>query len=153
CVKMICKLAREPRFQDDFALQTAVANRLLALRVRSTLVAQIGIEIASVSVSAAQGRVVLDGMTSTGGLPARAEKWAGEVAGVREVEPRIASMPSHGREPVYPRRPVRMIGAFAVGGVFDISARLMGRWLTEHMGQQFVIENRLGQRGYPTTEA
>jgi len=92
-------------------------------------------------------------MTSTGGLPARAEKLAREVAGVREVESRIDSMPSHGRESVYPRRPVRIIGAFAVGGAFEISARLVGRWLTEHMGQQFVIENRLGQRGYPTTEA
>jgi tripartite-type tricarboxylate transporter receptor subunit TctC len=123
------------------------------MRVRSTLVAQIGVEMASVSVSAAHGRVVLDGMTSTGGLPARAEKLAREVAGVHEVESRIDSVPSHGHEFVYPRRSVRIIGAFAVGGAFDISARLVGRWLTEHMGQQFVIENRLGQRGYPTTEA
>jgi osmotically-inducible protein OsmY len=59
-------------------------SRMLAQRVRSTLVAQIGAEMASVSVAAAQGRVVLDGMTSTGGLPARAEKLAREVAGVRE---------------------------------------------------------------------
>ncbi len=153
CVKSICELAREQRFQDDLALQTAVADKLLALRVRSTLVAQIGAEMASVSVAAAQGRVFLDGMTSTGGLPARAERLARHVPGVREVESRIDSMPSHGRESVYPRRPVRIIGAFGVGGAFDVSARLVGRWLTEHMGQQFVIENRLGQRGYPTTEA
>jgi tripartite-type tricarboxylate transporter receptor subunit TctC/cytidylate kinase len=153
CVELICKLAREQRFQDDLALHTAVADKLLALRVRSTLVAQIGTEMASVSVAAAQGRVFLDGMTSTGGLPARAERLARDVPGVREVESRIDSMPSHGRESVYPRRPVRIIGAFGVGGAFDVSARLVGRWLTEHMGQQFVIENRLGQRGYPTTEA
>lgn len=152
CVKAICELAREQRFLDDLALQTAVTDKLLAMRVRSTLVAQIGVEMASLSVSAAQGRVVLDGMTSTGGLPARVEKLAREVTGVREVESRIDSVPSHGHEFIYPRRSVRIIGAFAVGGAFDISARLVGRWLTEHMGQQFVIENRLGERGYPTTE-
>src|SRR5258708_14238325 len=119
CVKLICKLAGEQRFQDDLALQTAVADNLLALRVRSTLVAQIGAEMARVSVAAPQGRLVLDGMTSTEGLPARAEKLAREVAGVCEVEARIDSMPSHGRESVYPRRPVHIIGAFAVGGAFD----------------------------------
>jgi tripartite-type tricarboxylate transporter receptor subunit TctC/cytidylate kinase len=153
CVKMICELAREQRFQDDIALQTAIADKLLALKVRSTLVAQIGGEAATIAVSAAHGKVVLDAITSTGSLPARAENLARGIDGVREVESRIDSIPSHGRESFYPRRPVRIIGAFAVGGAFDISARLVGQWLSEHMGQRFVIENRLGQRGYPTTEA
>ena len=153
CVKMICELAREQRFQDDIALQTAIADKLLALKVRSTLVAQIGGEAATIAVSAAHGKVVLDAITSTGSLPARAENLARGIDGVREVESRIDSIPSHGRKSFYPRRPVRIIGAFAVGGAFDISARLVGQWLSEHMGQRFVIENRLGQRGYPTTEA
>jgi tripartite-type tricarboxylate transporter receptor subunit TctC/cytidylate kinase len=153
CVRMICEFAREQRFQDDLALQAAIADKLLAMRVRSTLVAQIGSEMANISVSAAHGKVVLDGMTSKGGLPARAETLANGIDGVREVESRISNMPSRGRESFYPSRPVRIIGAFAVGGAFDISARLVGQWLTEHMGQRFVIENRLGQRGYPTTEA
>jgi tripartite-type tricarboxylate transporter receptor subunit TctC/cytidylate kinase len=153
CVKMICELARQQRFQDDMALQTAIADKLLALRVRSTLVAQIGVEAATISVSAAHGKVVLDAITSTGGLPARAEHLVRGIDGVREVESRIDSIPSHGRESFYPRRAVRIIGAFAVGGAFDISARLVAQWLSEHMGQRFVIENRLGQRGYPTTEA
>ena len=153
CVKMICELARDLRFQDDLALQTAIADKLLSLRVRSTLSAQIGVEMASISVSAAHGKVVLAGITSNGNLRARAEKLARGIDGVREIESRITSMPSHGQGAFYPRRPVRMIGAFAVGGAFDISARLVGKWLTEHMGQQFVIENRLGQRGYQTTEA
>jgi tripartite-type tricarboxylate transporter receptor subunit TctC/cytidylate kinase len=153
CVKMVCDLARKQRFQDDLTLQTAIADKKLALSVRSTLVSTIGAEMASVSVSAAQGRIVLDGMTSKGGLPARLVRLAREIDGVREVESRIESFPSHGREASYPRRPVRMIGAFALGGAFDISARLIGQRLTEQMGQPFVVENRLGQRGYPTTEA
>jgi tripartite-type tricarboxylate transporter receptor subunit TctC len=146
-------LRRNSDSKDDLASQTAIADKLLALQVNSTLVAQIGAEMATVSVSAADGKVVLDGITSKGGLPARAEKLAGGIDGVREVESRIDSMPTQGRTSFYPRRPVRIIGAFAVGGAFDISARLVGQWLTEHMGQRFVIENRLGQRGYPTTEA
>src|SRR5258708_17496514 len=95
CVKLIANLAGEQRFQDDLALQTAVADNLLALRVRSTLVAQIGAEMARVSVAAAQGRVVLDGMTNTGGLPAPAEKLAPELAGACACQSRIDTMPTH----------------------------------------------------------
>jgi tripartite-type tricarboxylate transporter receptor subunit TctC len=44
----------------------------------------------------------------------------------------------------YPTRPVRWIVGFAPGGGNDIVARLMGQWLSERLGQQFVIENRPG---------
>jgi tripartite-type tricarboxylate transporter receptor subunit TctC len=44
----------------------------------------------------------------------------------------------------YPARPVRIVVGYPPGGPTDIFARLMGQWLTEHMGQQFVIENRPG---------
>src|SRR6266699_554012 len=42
----------------------------------------------------------------------------------------------------YPTRPVRWIVGFAPGGGVDIMARLIGQWLSERLGQPFVIENR-----------
>jgi tripartite-type tricarboxylate transporter receptor subunit TctC len=44
----------------------------------------------------------------------------------------------------YPTRPVRIIVGFAAGGIVDVFARLMGQWLSERTGQQFVVENRTG---------
>ena len=42
----------------------------------------------------------------------------------------------------YPSRPVRIIAGFAAGGGVDITARLIGQWLGERLGQPFVTENR-----------
>src|SRR3954463_305850 len=53
----------------------------------------------------------------------------------------------------YPKRPVRLIVANAAGGAADIFARLMGRWLSERAGQQFIIENRPGGGTNIATEA
>ncbi|HEY7247351.1 MAG TPA: tripartite tricarboxylate transporter substrate binding protein [Xanthobacteraceae bacterium] len=44
----------------------------------------------------------------------------------------------------YPARPVKIIVPVPPGGALDINARLMGQWLSDHMGQPFVIENRPG---------
>jgi tripartite-type tricarboxylate transporter receptor subunit TctC len=57
------------------------------------------------------------------------------------------------RAQTYPTRPVRIIVGFAAGGVSDILTRLMGQWLSDRLGQQFVIENRTGAGGNVATEA
>jgi tripartite-type tricarboxylate transporter receptor subunit TctC len=53
----------------------------------------------------------------------------------------------------YPSRAVRIIVGFAAGGAYDIVARLMGQWLSERLGQAFVIENRPGAGSNIATEA
>ncbi len=53
----------------------------------------------------------------------------------------------------YPTRPVRIVVGYAAGGGTDLVARLMGQWLSERLGQQFVIENRTGAATNVGTEA
>src|SRR6516164_10095304 len=51
------------------------------------------------------------------------------------------------RAQTYPSRPVRWIVSFAAGGPNDIVARIVGQYLSDHLGQQLVIENRAGAAG------
>jgi tripartite-type tricarboxylate transporter receptor subunit TctC len=53
----------------------------------------------------------------------------------------------------YPSRPVGLVAGFAPGGGVDITARVIGQWLSERLGQQFVIENRPGASSNVATEA
>src|SRR5262249_22964926 len=53
----------------------------------------------------------------------------------------------------YPSRPVRIISGFPPGGVNDTYARLIGQWLSERLGQPFVVENRSGAGTNIATEA
>jgi tripartite-type tricarboxylate transporter receptor subunit TctC len=57
------------------------------------------------------------------------------------------------RAQAYPTRPVRIIVPVTAGAVNDILARLMGQWLSERLGQQFVIDNRPGGGSKIGTEA
>ena len=57
------------------------------------------------------------------------------------------------RAQAYPSRPVRIVVGFAAAGGNDIVARIMGQWLSEKLGQQFIIENRLGAGTNIATEA
>ena len=53
----------------------------------------------------------------------------------------------------FPARPVHIVVGYPPGGVGDIVARLMGRWLSERLGQPFVVENRPGAASNIATEA
>jgi tripartite-type tricarboxylate transporter receptor subunit TctC len=63
-----------------------------------------------------------------------------------------AASPTAGAQ-TYPARPVRVIVGFPPGGGIDIVARLIGQWLSERLGQPFVIENRPGASSNIATEA
>jgi tripartite-type tricarboxylate transporter receptor subunit TctC len=80
-------------------------------------------------------------------LPRRRFLHLGAAAAALPVVSRVA------KAQAYPVRPVRIIVGFAAGGPTDIFARLIGQWLSEHLGQQFVVENRPGAGTNIATEA
>jgi tripartite-type tricarboxylate transporter receptor subunit TctC len=57
------------------------------------------------------------------------------------------------RAQTYPTRPLRLVVGYAAGGGTDITARLMGQWLSERLGQPCIIDNRVGFAGNIATEA
>jgi len=64
----------------------------------------------------------------------------------------LPALPTVARAQSYPTRPVRIIVGFPAGGPVDMVARLMGQWLSDRLGQQFIIENRPGAGGNIATE-
>jgi tripartite-type tricarboxylate transporter receptor subunit TctC len=65
----------------------------------------------------------------------------------------LALSPAHAAALDYPNRPIRFINAFAAGGPVDTTARLFGQFLSEHLGQQLIVENRVGAGGNIGTQA
>jgi len=65
----------------------------------------------------------------------------------------LPAMSRAARAQAYPSRPVRIIVGYAAGGGTDIAARVIGQWLSERLGQQFIIENRPGAATNIATEA
>jgi tripartite-type tricarboxylate transporter receptor subunit TctC len=64
----------------------------------------------------------------------------------------LPMLPRVANAQVYPTRPVRIIVGFAAGSTGDILGRLIGQWLSERLGQPFIIENRPGAGGNIATE-
>src|SRR5262249_57774036 len=59
----------------------------------------------------------------------------------------LFALSSTAQAQAYPSRPVHIVSGFPPGGVNDTYARLIGQWLSERLGQQFVIENRAAAGG------
>src|SRR5262245_22222543 len=65
----------------------------------------------------------------------------------------VLARPLAAHAQTYPTRPVTILVAFPPGGPTDIAARLIGQWLSERLGQPFIVENRPGAATNIATEA
>src|SRR6476646_5640149 len=65
----------------------------------------------------------------------------------------LSAISSRARAQAYPTRPVRIIVGFPAGGPTDIVARIIAQWLSERLGQEFLVENRPGAASNIGTEA
>jgi tripartite-type tricarboxylate transporter receptor subunit TctC len=77
-----------------------------------------------------------------------------ELAGIVAAQIVTAlALPRRAAAAGYPERAVHIIAGFSAGGGVDITARLIGQWLSERLGQSFIVENRPGAGGNIGTEA
>jgi tripartite-type tricarboxylate transporter receptor subunit TctC len=65
----------------------------------------------------------------------------------------LPALPHMARAETYPSRPVHLIIGYLPGGSADLTARMMGQWLSERLGQQFIVESRPGAGTNIATEA
>ena len=72
-----------------------------------------------------------------------------QMAGASLASPALTRIAS---AQAYPERPVRIVVGFAAGGPNDITARIIAQWLSERLGQQFIVENRPGAGSNIATE-
>ena len=99
CVKTIVDLAQSPRFRGLMAVRSALSDKLLETMIGSAMAEEISPSMAplGVSVSVANGKITLRGISSSGALRRKAETIAHTVAGTFPIDNRIVSVPSHGR--------------------------------------------------------
>jgi cytidylate kinase len=98
CVRTISRLAESARVQDNAAIQSILANKLMEAEINSAFAERIGYSAAplGVSVSVANGMVTLAGMTSGGSVRMSAERIAHDIAGMYRIDNRIVSAPTRG---------------------------------------------------------
>jgi tripartite-type tricarboxylate transporter receptor subunit TctC len=65
----------------------------------------------------------------------------------------VPALPAVAAAESYPERPARIISGFPPGGISDTYARLLAQWLSQQLGQQFIVENRPGAGGNLAAEA
>ena len=99
CVKTVVQLAESPRFRGPMTVRSALADKLLETMIGSAMAEEISPSMAplGVSVSVANGKITLRGISSSGALRRKAETIAHTVAGAFPIDNRIVSVPSHGK--------------------------------------------------------